>query len=114
MHHIKFENTNVEKQCPQYQTWITGPSAKGSEYGTPSSMMSEPQESSTFSASAVVARSGSPAVMYGMNATFTAERHVHHNKIKGKKHFSIEISPLLITYLIPQLILGNIIRELIR
>ena len=33
--------------------------------------MSEPQASRTFNASAVVERSGSPAVMYGMNATFT-------------------------------------------
>ena len=56
-----------------YNTWITGPSAKGSEYGTPSSIMSDPQESSTFNASAVVERSGSPAVMYGINATFTHE-----------------------------------------
>lgn len=55
---------------PNCQTWITGPSAKGSEYGRPNSMMSDPHESSTFKASAVVARSGSPAVMYGISATF--------------------------------------------
>lgn len=55
-------------------TWITGPSAKGSEYGTPNSIISDPQESSTFNASAVVDRSGSPAVIYGMNATFGAEK----------------------------------------
>lgn len=35
--------------------------------------MSHPQESSTFNASAVVERSGSPAVMYGINATFAPE-----------------------------------------
>ena len=35
----------------------------------PSSMTSAPSASSRLSASAVVARSGSPAVMYGMNAT---------------------------------------------
>lgn len=59
------------KKKRKHQTWITGPSAKGSEYGTPSSIMSDPQESSTFSASAVVERSGSPAVIYGMKATLT-------------------------------------------
>ena len=51
-------------------TWITGPSAKGSEYGTPTSIKSAPQESSTFNAFAVVDKSGSPAVMYGIRATF--------------------------------------------
>ena len=35
----------------------------------PSSMTSAPTASSRLRASAVVARSGSPAVMYGMNAT---------------------------------------------
>lgn len=59
------------KKRRKHQTWITGPSAKGSEYGTPSSIMSDPHESSTFSASAVVERSGSPAVTYGMKATLT-------------------------------------------
>lgn len=54
-------------------TWITGPSAKGSEYGTPTSIISEPQESSTFNASAVVDKSGSPAVMKGINATFVIQ-----------------------------------------
>lgn len=33
--------------------------------------MSEPHESRTFSAFAVVERSGSPAVMYGIKATLT-------------------------------------------
>lgn len=65
--HINFTNKRYD-----YRTWITGPSAKGSEYGAPSSIMSDPQESSTFNASAVVERSGSPAVMYGINATFTS------------------------------------------
>lgn len=63
-----------KKQHGVSQTWITGPSAKGSEYGTPNSIMSAPQESSTFNASAVVERSGSPAVMYGIRATFTENR----------------------------------------
>lgn len=35
--------------------------------------MSDPHESSTFKAAAVVERSGSPAVMYGMNATFPCD-----------------------------------------
>jgi len=51
------------------RTWIAGPSANGSEYGTPSSIMSEPHESSTLRAFAVVERSGSPAVIYGIRAT---------------------------------------------
>ncbi|KAF7818380.1 Transcription factor UNE12 [Senna tora] len=63
----EYNLSNSEQKCHQsgksFQTWITGPSAKGSEYGTPSSIMSEPHESSTFNASAVVERSGSPAVM---------------------------------------------------
>lgn len=55
----KYKNANEN----HYHTCITGPSANGSEYGTPNSIMSEPQESSTFNASAVIERSGSPAVM---------------------------------------------------
>lgn len=51
-------------------TWITGPSASGSEYGTPTSITSEPQESSIFNAFDVVSKSGSPAVMNGMNAVW--------------------------------------------
>lgn len=42
---------------------MTGPSSNGSEWGRPSSIMSDPHESSTFKAAAVVERSGSPAVM---------------------------------------------------
>lgn len=53
---------------------MTGPSAKGSEYGTPNSMISDPQTSSTFNAFAVVERSGSPAVIYGISATFTKKK----------------------------------------
>lgn len=51
------------------KTWITGPSAKGSEQGMPNSIRSEPQESRTFNAFEVVDKSGSPAVMKGINAT---------------------------------------------
>jgi hypothetical protein len=51
-------------------TWITGPSASGSEYGTPTSITSEPHESSIFNAFDVVSKSGSPAVMNGMNAVW--------------------------------------------
>ena len=54
---------------------MTGPSASGSEKGRPSSMTSAPQASKSRSASAVVARSGSPAVMYGMNAVCNHARH---------------------------------------
>lgn len=55
-------------------TWITGPSASGSEYGTPTSITSEPQELRIFNAFDVVARSGSPAVMNGMNAIWKFPR----------------------------------------
>jgi hypothetical protein len=51
------------------RTRMTGPSAMGSEYGTPSSIMSHPHVSSNLIASAVVSRFGSPAVRYGMSAT---------------------------------------------
>jgi hypothetical protein len=50
------------------EAWMMGPSAQVSEKGTPSSMTSAPHASRSLSASAVVARSGSPAVIYGMNA----------------------------------------------
>lgn len=49
--------------------WMTGPSTEGSQNGMPSSMMSDPQESSNFNAFAVVERSGSPANMHGIRAT---------------------------------------------
>lgn len=48
--------------------WMTGPSASGSEYGTPSSIMSAPAFSSSTTISTVVRRSGSPVVMNGMSA----------------------------------------------
>lgn len=44
--------------------------------------MSDPHESSTFIASAVVERSGSPAVMYGMKATF-AQSHGNQSYVFG-------------------------------
>ena len=49
-------------------TWMTGPSARGSEYGTPSSRMSAPLASAATSASAVASRLGSPAHRYGITA----------------------------------------------
>jgi hypothetical protein len=45
----------------------------------PSSMTSAPQASRRRSASAVVARSGSPAVIYGMNAVYD---HARQTKLK--------------------------------
>src|SRR5688572_11517270 len=48
--------------------WMTGPSAIGSEKGTPTSMMSAPACSRASIRSAVVLRSGSPAVMKGTKA----------------------------------------------
>ena len=44
--------------------WMTGPSASGSENGTPTSMTSAPARSSAFRISAERGRSGSPAVVY--------------------------------------------------
>src|SRR5690606_21447657 len=48
--------------------WMTDPSARGSEYGTPSSIRSAPLASSLRMMSTVVSRSGSPIVMNGMSA----------------------------------------------
>ncbi len=48
--------------------WITGPSAMGSEKGTPSSMRSAPAATMACIKGTVVARSGSPAVTKGMRA----------------------------------------------
>src|SRR5439155_18950969 len=48
--------------------WITGPSAIGSENGSPSSMTSAPAPSSARMRSTVRAASGWPAVMYGTSA----------------------------------------------
>jgi hypothetical protein len=50
------------------RTWIVGPSARGSEYGTPSSMTSAPASSRIASAFSVASRLGSPAQMKGTNA----------------------------------------------
>jgi len=49
----------------------------------PSSMTSAPQASRSRNASAVVARSGSPAVMYGMNAVCDHARHAVPKLIKN-------------------------------
>src|ERR1041385_1514368 len=48
--------------------WITGPSAIGSENGTPTSIRSAPASSRPRRRSRVPATDGSPAVMYGTNA----------------------------------------------
>ncbi len=48
--------------------WITGPSAIGSENGTPSSMTSAPPRASARIRSTVTSADGSPAAMYGMSA----------------------------------------------
>ena len=51
---------------------MVGPSARGSEYGTPSSMMSAPPSLSAWRALGVVFKSGSPATMKGISAHFPA------------------------------------------
>src|SRR5271163_3180298 len=48
--------------------WLAGPSAIGSENGTPSSIRSAPRASSSSTSRRVVSRSGSPATMNGISA----------------------------------------------
>src|SRR5215471_6040681 len=48
--------------------WITGPSAIGSEKGTPSSIKSAPASTSACSRGTVTVGEGSPAVTYGISA----------------------------------------------
>src|SRR5882672_4898369 len=50
------------------ERWMTGPSAMGSENGTPSSITSAPALASACMSGTVTPGSGSPAVMYGMSA----------------------------------------------
>src|SRR4051794_35722734 len=47
---------------------MVGPSASGSEYGTPSSTRSAPQPAYASATAIDVSRSGYPAIMYGINA----------------------------------------------
>src|SRR6266404_869616 len=54
--------------------WMTGPSAIGSENGTPSSITSAPAAVSARISGTVAASVGSPAVMYGISATRPAAR----------------------------------------
>src|SRR3990172_9559982 len=54
--------------------WITGPSARGSENGTPTSSTSAPARSRRLRISADRARSGSPAVTYVINPVRPAAR----------------------------------------
>src|SRR5689334_13070980 len=49
---------------------MTGPSAIGSLNGTPSSISVAPARDNAISSCSVVARSGSPAVIYGMRPFF--------------------------------------------
>src|SRR5580704_2109701 len=48
--------------------WMTGPSAMGSEKGTPSSIRSTPPRSSAATSAGVRSGEGSPAVMYAISA----------------------------------------------
>src|SRR5690606_35867885 len=54
--------------------WIVGPSAIGSENGTPSSMMSAPAATHWRRTSSVTARVGNPTVMEGISALRPAAR----------------------------------------
>lgn len=51
-----------------FDSWITGPSAEGSENGTPSSIMSAPPRSMAIKMSTVSLAVGYPAVTKGTNA----------------------------------------------
>jgi hypothetical protein len=55
-------------------SWITGPSAIGSEKGTPSSIRSAPARTSACITGTVAATPGSPAVMNGISARRRAAR----------------------------------------
>ena len=57
-----------------YEAWITGPSAIGSLYGTPSSQNDAPALAIASSTATVVAASGSPAVTKGARAFLPAAR----------------------------------------
>src|SRR5882724_3891840 len=52
------------------ERWITGPSAMGSENGTPSSITSAPAPARACISGTVTPGAGSPAVMYGISAFF--------------------------------------------
>src|SRR5512146_3528223 len=54
--------------------WMIGPSAIGSENGTPSSITSAPDSASAARISTVRAASGYPAVTYGTSARLPAAR----------------------------------------
>ena len=57
-----------------YEAWITGPSAIGSLYGTPSSQSDAPALAIASSTATVAATSGSPAVTKGARAFLPAAR----------------------------------------
>src|SRR5580658_4606159 len=66
-------SSTVETLVPAFSArsdprWITGPSAIGSENGTPSSIRSAPPRSSAATSSGVRSGEGSPAVMYVIKA----------------------------------------------
>lgn len=56
--------------------WMVPPSARGSEKGMPTSMMSEPAASMARRMSGVDSRAGYPAVMKGTNATRPSSLHL--------------------------------------
>src|SRR5216110_2253492 len=65
--------------------WITGPSAIGSENGTPTSMTSAPASSSACSSSNERARSGWPAVTYTINARLLDARNAANRRSMADK-----------------------------
>src|SRR5699024_10327068 len=56
------------RRARRLASWITGPSAVGSEKGMPSSIRSAPLAAIARTVAAVVSRSGSPQVRKGMKA----------------------------------------------
>src|ERR1700722_10530417 len=66
-------SSTVESLVPAFSArslprWITGPSAMGSEKGTPSSIRSAPPRSRAATIPGVAAGDGSPPTMYAMRA----------------------------------------------
>src|SRR3712207_4361866 len=62
--------STVAPDCSAFEpaAWMTGPSASGSENGTPSSTRSAPFSAQAAPIATVASRSGNPPIRYGMSA----------------------------------------------
>src|SRR5579872_7499230 len=70
--------------------WLAGPSAIGSENGTPSSMISAPRNANSRTSAAVASRFGSPATTNGTNAASLCAR--NSRKVAAIRRFIALIS----------------------